>query len=90
MNHNRKEQYYTAVVLLLLLPMKLKDLSAQLLSLTPAHQAQAIQLLALSLTNSGMGVEKAPGVVGGDACIERTRIPVCRRVNYRRLGASDA
>ena len=70
--------------------MKLKDLSAQLLSLTPADKAQAIQLLALSLTNSWMGVEKAPGVVGGDACIVRTRIPVWTLVNYRLLGASDA
>ena len=32
---------------------------------------------------------KKSGVVGGDACISGTRIPVWDLVEYRRLGASD-
>ena len=67
-----------------------KELEAQLLSLTPSEKAQAIQILALSLASTWAGIEKTPGVVGGDACIVGTRIPVWSLVNYRRLGASDA
>ena len=70
--------------------MTLKELEAQLLSLTPAEKVQAIQILALSLANTWPGIEKTPGVVGGDARISGTRIPVWLLVNYRRLGASDA
>jgi uncharacterized protein (DUF433 family) len=32
------------------------------------------------------GVERTAGVAGGDACIERTRIPVWVLEGYRRLG----
>lgn len=35
-------------------------------------------------------IEKIAGVVGGDACIRRTRIPVWALEGYRRLGLSDA
>jgi uncharacterized protein (DUF433 family) len=35
-------------------------------------------------------IEKTPGVVGGDACIRRTRIPVWELVEYRQLGASTS
>jgi len=34
-------------------------------------------------------MEKTTGVVSGNACIVRTRIPVWTLINYRRLGASD-
>lgn len=70
--------------------MKLKELEAQLLSLTPNEKIQAIQILALSLASTWSGIEKTPGVVGGDARIAGTRIPIWTLVNYRRLGASDA
>lgn len=69
--------------------MKLKDLKSQLLALTPAEKFQAIQLLAQSLASSWSGIEKTPGVCGGDACIVGTRIPVWVLVNYRNLGVSD-
>lgn len=69
--------------------MVLKELEAQLISLSPEEKAQAIQILVKSLTTSFPGIEKTPGVVGGDACIVRTRIPVWTLVNYRRLGASN-
>ncbi|OZH51846.1 hypothetical protein AFK68_28205 [Hydrocoleum sp. CS-953] len=70
--------------------MKLKDLESQLLALTPAEKFQAIQLLTQSLANSWSGIEKTPGVCGGDACIAGTRIPVWVLVNARRLGVSES
>ncbi|MEM1171076.1 MAG: DUF433 domain-containing protein [Cyanobacteria bacterium P01_H01_bin.35] len=70
--------------------MKLKDLEPQLLALTPAEKFQAIQLLTQSLANSWSGIEKTPGVCGGNACIAGTRIPVWVLVNARRLGVSES
>ena len=35
-------------------------------------------------------IEKTPGVVGGDACIRSSRIPVWELVEYRHLGASSS
>ena len=70
--------------------MTLKELEPQLLALTPAEKAQAIQLLVQSLSNTWKGIEKTPGVCGGDACIANTRIPVWVLVNARRLGTSEA
>jgi uncharacterized protein (DUF433 family) len=34
-------------------------------------------------------IQKTPGVIGGDACIRRTRIAVWMLVNARRLGITD-
>lgn len=70
--------------------MTLKELEPKLLALTPAEKAQAIQLLAQSLSDTWQGIEKTPGVCGGDARIAGTRIPIWSLINYRRLGASDA
>jgi uncharacterized protein (DUF433 family) len=70
--------------------MTLKELEPKLLALTPAEKAQAIQLLAQSLSNTWQGIEKTPGVCGGEACIARTRIPVWILVNARRIGITEA
>jgi len=70
--------------------MTLEQLQAQLLSLSPAEKAQAIQLLVASLSDTWMGIEKTPGVMGGDACIRQTRIPVWLLVSLRRQGATEA
>ena len=35
-------------------------------------------------------IQKTPGVMGGEACIRRTRISVWILVGYRNLGVSDA
>jgi len=69
--------------------MTIQELKTQLLSLTCEEKAQAIQILINSLNHNFFGIEKTTGVVGGDACIVRTRIPVWTLMNYRRLGASD-
>ena len=34
-------------------------------------------------------IQKTPNVVGGDACIRRTRIAVWMVVGYRKLGLTD-
>ena len=70
--------------------MTLKELQPQLLALSPEEKTQAIQFLAQSLTNFWSGIQKTPGVMGGEACIRKTRIPVWLLISYRRQGASDA
>ncbi|MEH1911345.1 DUF433 domain-containing protein [Nostoc sp.] len=70
--------------------MTLQRLEPELLALTPNEKAQAIQILAQSLGNPWRGIEKIPGVCGGDACITATRIPVWVLVNARNLGISEA
>lgn len=70
--------------------MSLKDLEAELASLTKAERAQLLQRLALDFVNAWPGVEKIVGVAGGEACIVRTRIPIWTLASYRRQGWSEA
>jgi uncharacterized protein (DUF433 family) len=35
-------------------------------------------------------IQKTPGVMGGEACVRRTRISVWILVGYRKLGVTDA
>jgi uncharacterized protein (DUF433 family) len=70
--------------------MTLKEMQPQLLALTPEEKSQAIQLLVQSLSNTWQGIEKNPRVMGGDACIRQTRIPVWLLISLRRQGASEA
>jgi len=70
--------------------MTLRELEPKLIELSRAEKAQAVQILVRNLGNTWPGIEKTPGVVGGDACIVRTRIPVWALENYRRLGWSEA
>jgi len=70
--------------------MTVKELETQLLALTPAEKAEAIQILARSMNNRWRGITKTPGVCGGDACIAGTRIPVWVLVGYRRLGVRES
>jgi uncharacterized protein (DUF433 family) len=46
--------------------------------------------LARDLRGASPGIESTPGVVGGDPCIVRTRIPVWALVQARKLGTSEA
>ena len=69
--------------------MTMKEFEKKLLTLTPDEKIQVIQLLVQSLSNTWQGMEKTPGVCGGDARIAKTRIPIWSLVNYRILGASD-
>ncbi|MEZ2275410.1 MAG: DUF433 domain-containing protein [Microcoleus sp.] len=70
--------------------MTIPELEAQLLALTPIDKAEAISILTQSLKNSGRPITKTPAVMGGDACIDNTRIPVWLLASYRNDGATDA
>lgn len=70
--------------------MTIKELEQQLLSLPKSEKVQIVQMLIADISDTWPGIEKTPGVVGGDACIMRTRIPVWALEGYRRLGLSDA
>jgi uncharacterized protein (DUF433 family) len=70
--------------------MALRYLETQLLALSLAEKAEAIQLLLKSIRHTWAGIEKTPGVCGGDACIANTRIPVWVLVQARNLGSSEA
>lgn len=70
--------------------MTLRELEPKLAELSRAEKAQAVQFLVRDLGNTWPGIEKTPGVVGGNACIVRTRIPVWALENFRRLGWSEA
>lgn len=69
--------------------MTIQDVATQLDQLSRTEKAQVFQRLALDLAQSWPGVEKTPGVQGGDACIVRTRIPIWSLEAYRRLGWDD-
>ena len=70
--------------------MTVKQLENEILALTKAEKVEVIQILTQNFLHNSRGISKTPGVVGGDACIAKTRIPVWSLVNYRRIGASDA
>lgn len=70
--------------------MTVRELEAQLTHLDWEEKAHVFQRLALELTHEWPGVEKTPGVQGGEACIVRTRIPIWTLEAYRRLGWDDA
>jgi uncharacterized protein (DUF433 family) len=69
--------------------MSTQELQQQLLALSVPEKTEILQLLAQNLGSLWSGISKTPGIVGGDACITGTRIPVWDLVEYRRLGASD-
>lgn len=70
--------------------MTLTEFQTQLLSLTLIEKAEVIQALTQTLSNGSRGIIKTPGVIGGDACIANTRLPVWLFVSLRRQGATDA
>jgi uncharacterized protein (DUF433 family) len=69
--------------------MNARELQDRLLALSVPEKTEILQVLIQNLVNSWTGISKTPGVVGGDACIAGTRIPVWDLVEYRRMGASD-
>ena len=69
--------------------MTTQELEEQLAHLGQDEKVRVFGHLALELAHSWPGIEKTPGVQGGDACIVRTRIPVWTLETYRRLGWDD-
>jgi uncharacterized protein (DUF433 family) len=70
--------------------MSLHELEPQLLALSVTEKAEAIQLLLKSLRPTWAGIEKTPGVCGGDARVANTRIPIWVILQARNLGSSEA
>ena len=70
--------------------MSLHELESQFAQLRPAEKAELMRRWIQDLTNAFPGIEKIPGVAGGEACVVRTRIPVWALENYRRLGWTEA
>ncbi len=67
----------------------LQEAKALLHKMSSAEKAQLVHWVVDELSGKFPGIEKTPGVVGGDACIRSTRIPVWSLVNSSRLGMSD-
>jgi hypothetical protein len=44
--------------------------------MSPAERAQLLQTTVRDINGAFPGIERIPGVQGGDPCIVRTRIPV--------------
>jgi uncharacterized protein (DUF433 family) len=68
------------------------ELQDQLLSLPNSQKTEIIQMLFHSLELGGTwpGISKTPGVMGEEACIRESRVPVWLMVSYRRMGSSEA
>jgi uncharacterized protein (DUF433 family) len=70
--------------------MSPSELQQQLIDLDPTGKAEAIQLLTRHLSSGSRGITKTPNVMGGDAVIANTRLPVWLFVSLRQQGANDA
>ena len=70
--------------------MSIQNLEPYLSTLSRAEKAELVQRLVREIVNAWPGIEKTADVVGGEACIVRTRIPVWALENYLRLGWSEA
>ena len=68
--------------------VSIEELEKQVAGLSSAEKARLLQVIAPDVAWSG--IERSPGVIGGDACLVRTRIPVWLLESYRRLGWSEA
>jgi uncharacterized protein (DUF433 family) len=62
---------------------------ARLSALSKPEKAEVVERLAQEISDSWPGIESRPGVIGGAACIVRTRIPVWVLENHRGLGLSE-
>ena len=70
--------------------MTTQELQTQLLSLSLIERSNLIQFLTHSLEAPWQDIHKTPGIMGGEACVQETRIPVWLLVSYTRLGLSEA
>ena len=70
--------------------MTLHELEDIITGLSRAEKAQILQWLVRDLGDAFPNIENSPGIVGGEARIVRTRIPVWVLEQMRRQGATDA
>jgi uncharacterized protein (DUF433 family) len=65
--------------------------SQQLLArMTRAEKAQLLQWIVQDLGDAFPGIDSTPGIMGGAACLVRTRIPVWLLEQARRAGSTDS
>ena len=70
--------------------MTSEEIEHQLLTLSVFDRAAIVQSLTETLSMSGKGITKTPGVCGGEACIAGTRIAVWLLVEAQQLGINEA
>lgn len=70
--------------------MTFHEFEHQLLALSPSDKAEVIQSLTKTLRSGSKGITKTPGVCGGEACIDGTRIAVWLLVEAQNIGISEA
>jgi uncharacterized protein (DUF433 family) len=68
----------------------LQDVEQILAQLSRAEKAQVLQWIVRDLADAYPGIERTPDVLGGEARIIRTRIPVWVLMQARHLGATEA
>jgi uncharacterized protein (DUF433 family) len=68
----------------------LQEIEHILPQMTRSEKAQLLQWIVRDLGDTFPGIDSSPEVLGGEARIVRTRIPVWLLVHARRLGASEA
>lgn len=68
----------------------LEDAERLLAQMSKAEKAHLLRSVVQDLGDAFPGIESAPGVCGGAACIVRTRIPVWVLEEWRCLGAAEA
>lgn len=67
----------------------LKETEIAVAGLSKADKARLLKRLKLEVENTFPGVEKTPNVMGGAACIRKTRIPVWLLEQARRQNVSE-
>ena len=70
--------------------VSIEELEEQVARLSPVEKARLLQVIAPDVARASSGIERSPGVSGGDACVMGTRIPVWLLESYRRLGWNEA
>jgi len=68
----------------------LHEVEKLIASLSRAEKAQVLQWVAHDLGDAFPGIESLPGILGGEPCIVRTRIPIWVLAQSRKLGMSEA
>jgi len=68
----------------------LEELEEMISHLSRPEKAQLLQWVARDLGGTFPGIDSTPDVLGGEAHVVRTRIPVWVLVQARRLGTSEA
>lgn len=70
--------------------MTLHELEDIITALSRAEKVQILQWIVRDIGDAFPNIENSPGILGGEARIVRTRIPVWVLAQMRRQGATDA